>query len=388
MSEERVRVVAIDDVDESSGGSPPPIWVVVVVALAVVGAGWLLTLPPEVAESELAVSTSVAFPETRLRDPSPSSLVPIQMSGFGPGDLAGDVALTSPLPFSVPASLWVLRPSGAIVRLPDVLIRGGPGKYPLLMTSERIAFANFSRGYLLDADAAVPAEPLASATFVVPGAKEGLVWFVRSRSLVGDVNWVAPVDVDAQTVGQQFNVADLFSGVVAGVGDGLIVNPVDQETYGRYAYWSPSAGLAPLDLAVPDREIVVSASGDLAVVSLGNRVSVFDTRDGEYVMWFSRDLGGAVTSACLSRDNEHLVVVGSNGAAFVGNVLTGELFPLDGHVQESHGVGWTSNDQLAYLVVSDNGRTVGVRNSDGSGGEIAVLEGAGYWLLTASGSMC
>jgi WD40 repeat protein len=132
----------------------------------------------------------------------------------------------------------------------------------------------------------------------------------------------------------------------------------------------------------------VSASGHLAVVSLGNRVSVFDVRNGEYVMRFSYNLGGTVSSACLSPDNEHLVVVGSNGSAAVGDVLTGQVFPLDGHVQESHGVGWTSDDQLVYLVVSDGGRTVVVRNSDGSGGEIARLEGAGDWLLTASGTMC
>jgi WD40 repeat protein len=132
----------------------------------------------------------------------------------------------------------------------------------------------------------------------------------------------------------------------------------------------------------------VSASGYLAVVSLGNHVSVFDVRNGECVMRFSYNLGGTVSSACLSPDNEHLVVVESNGSAVVGDVLTGQVFPLDGHVQESHGVGWTSDDQLVYLVVSDGGRTVVVHNSDGSGGEIARLEGAGDWLLTASGTMC
>lgn len=388
MSEERVRVAGTDDPDESGGRSRPPIWVVVVVVLSVVGAGWLLTLPSDGPGSTSTVTAPDAVPETSFRFPLVSSEVPIQAAGSGTGGLAGVVALTSPLPFSVPSSLWLLRPSGAIVRLPDLLIKSGSTKYPLLITSEHIAFANYGHGYLLDTDAASPAEPLASTTFVIPGAEEGLVWFVRSRSLVGDVNWVAPVDVDTRTVGQEFDVADLFSGVAAGVGDGLIVSPIDQETYGRLAYWSPSAGLAPLGLVDPDRETVVSASGDLAVVSLGNRVSVFDIRIDDYVMWFSRNLGGTVTSACLSPDNEHLVVVGSNGAAFVGNVLSGELFPLDGHIQESHGVGWTSDDQLVYLVVSDSGRTVLVRNSDGSGGEIALLEGAGYWLLAASGTMC
>jgi hypothetical protein len=280
MSEERVRVAGTDDPDESDGRSRPPIWVVGVVVLSVVGAGWLLTLPSDGVESTPTVTAPDAAPETSLRYPLVSSEVPIQTAGFGPGDLAGVVALTSPLPFSVPASLWVLRPSGEIVRLPDVLIRGGSAKYPLLVTSELIAFANYGRGYLLDTDAAGPAEPLAPATLVIPGAKEGLVWFVRSRSLVGDVDGVAPVDVVAQTVGHEFNVSDLFSEVAAGVGDGLIVNPIDRETYGRFAYWSPSGGLAPLHLADPDRETVVSASGDLAVVSLGNRVSVFDVRNG------------------------------------------------------------------------------------------------------------
>jgi len=98
-----------------------------------------------------------------------------------------------------------------------------------MVTSERIAFASFCHGYLLDADAVASAEPLAPATFVVPGANEGLVWFVRSRSLLGDVSWVAPVDVDTQIVGPELNITDLFSGVVVGVADGLIVNPKDQD---------------------------------------------------------------------------------------------------------------------------------------------------------------
>jgi hypothetical protein len=387
MREDAVRIVQVEEVDEPNGRMPPPIWVVVVVVLAVVGWGWLLIVPPDAAESTPTVTPPDTVPESR-RYPSPSSKVAIPAPGFGPGDLAGDVAVTSPLPFSVPGSLWVLRPSGQIVRLPDISIWGGSSKYPLLMTSERIAFASFGHGYLLDADAVASAESLAPATFVVPGANEGLVWFVRSRSLLGDVSWVAPVDVDTRTVGPELNIADLFSGVVVGVADGLIVNPKDQDAYGEFAYWSPSAGLATLDIDDPDRETVISASGDLAIVATSNRVSVFNTRNGEYVMSYSHNLGGTVSSACLSPDTEHLVVVGSDGEAFVGNVLTGQVFALDGHVQESNGVGWTSVDQLVYLAVSDDGRTVVVHNSDESSGEIAHLEGAGDWWLAASGTMC
>jgi hypothetical protein len=371
MGESAVQIVG-DEVDEGNGRSRPPVWVVVVVVLAVLGAGWLLTLPPDGTDSA----------------PGPYSRAVVQAPGFGPGDLAGEVVLTSPLPFSIPANLWVIRPSGAIVRLPDVLVRGAPSRYPLLITSDRIAFANYGSGYLLDVDAVAPAEPLLPATFVIPGANEGLVWFVRSRSLVGDVTSVTPVDVDTQIVGREFDVTDLFSGVVGGVVDGLIVNPIDDETYGEFAFWSPSSGLATLGLGRPDGEVVVATSGDLAVTATGDRVGVFDVRMGEYVISFSDSLGGTVTSACLSPDKARLVVVGSNGTAFVGNRLTGQVLPIDGQVQESHGVGWTSDDQLVYLTVSDNGRAVVALNSDESGGEIVILEGGDDWWLTASGTMC
>ena len=106
MSEEPVRVVGIDDVDESGGRSPPPIWVVVVVVLAVVGAGGLLTSPPDVAESTPTVTPSDTSSNERVRkdqgvfigtrarpvpenQPSLSSSVfegCVQAPGFGPGD--------------------------------------------------------------------------------------------------------------------------------------------------------------------------------------------------------------------------------------------------------------------------------------------------------------
>jgi hypothetical protein len=169
LREDAVQIVQVEEVDGPNGRMPPPKWVAFVVVMATVGWVWLLTLPPDPA-------------------PSPYSKVVIPAPGFGPGDLAGDVAVTSPLPFSTPGSLWVLRPGGEIIGLADISIKGGSSKYPLMVTSERIAFASFGHGYLLDADAVASAEPLAPATFVVPGANEGLVWFVRSRSLLGDVS--------------------------------------------------------------------------------------------------------------------------------------------------------------------------------------------------------
>jgi hypothetical protein len=409
MSEEPVHVVGIDDVDdESIRRSPPPVWGAVVVVLAVVGIGWFFVSQGS-PDSDLAATTTsspdVRFPpdggepvpnvtatdtaaEISVRFQAPNSRVSIHAPQFRPGDLAGDVVLTTPLAFSAPASLWVLGPSGTIVTRNHVPIRGGPSRYPLLITSERIVFTNYSVGYVLDAAAVGPVRQLGSATFVIPGAHEGLVWFVRSRSLLGDVSWVAPVDVDTQIVGQQINVADLFSAVVTGAGDGLIVNPIDRETYGEFAYWSPSEGLASLDFDDPDREIVVSGSGDFIVTAQSNRMSVSSISSEEDDVWFSYNLGGTVSSACLSPDQQHLVVVGSNGNAFIANVQTGQMFALDGQVQASHGVGWTSNDQLVYLSVSENGRTLVAHDSDESSGVIAQLDGAGDWWLTASGTMC
>jgi hypothetical protein len=419
MSEDNVRVVALDDGEHESGGqSGPPIWAAVLVGLAAVGAGWLFVsqrstdgdsitsstysftastlssvTPDDVPEDTPTVSTPEADSEIRVGFPDLYPRVAVDAPGFGAGELDADVVLMAP----DSAGVWVFGPDGDIVSRRDVPIARGPRKYPVLITAGRIVFTNFGLAYLLDSDLAEPATQLASSAFVIPGGKEGAVWLVGARSLTDDIVWVAPVDVAAQTVGERVMIGDVFSEIVAGVADGLLVRQLDQEGSGPYAYWSPSRELAPLGrptalsetVARPiPIETVVSASGDLAVLVFGDRVSVVHYQRGVEVEQFFYDLGGSVGSACLSPDQEHVVVVGSNGNAFIGNVDTGELFGLGSEVQPLHGVAWTSNDQLVYLRVSKNGRTLATHGTDEPGIGIALLDGAGDWWLTASGTMC
>jgi hypothetical protein len=419
MSEDNVRVVALDDGEHESGGqSGPPIWAAVLVGLAAVGAGWLFVsqrstdgdsitsstysftastlssvTPDDVPEDTPTVSTPEADSEIRVGFPDLYPRVAVDAPGFGPGDLEAEVVLMAPSS----AGLWVFGPDGGIVSRRDVPITPGPRPYPVLITAGSIVFSNFGLAYVLDPDLAEPATQFASATFVIPGGKEGVVWFVGSRSLTDDIIWVAPVDVAAQTVGERIMIGDVFSEIVTGVADGLLVRPLDEEASGLYAYWSPSGELArlvrPMALSetvarsIPS-ETVLSASGNLAILVFGDRVSVVDYQRNVQVGQFFYDLGGSVGSACLAPDLEHVVVVGSNGNAFIGNVDTGELIALDSDVQPSHGVAWTSNDQLVYLRVSENGRTLVTHGADESGGGIALLDGAGEWWLTASGTMC
>jgi hypothetical protein len=413
MREDAVRIVQVEDVDDPNGRTPPPIWIVVVVVLAGVGAAWFLvnqrssdvesglsstttstvTSLEDVAESTPpAISPEVAS-ETRVERPVAPAVITVGVLGLGPGDVAGDVVLSSP--HNLPdTSLWVLRPGGSIVSRIDVPITPGVYPYPLLMTDGRIVFAHYGFGYLLDADLVDRAVQLASTRFVIPGGTPGSVWFVGHRTLQSGgpfVQWVASVDVENGTVGDPIDVTDGRWWPVAGFGDGLIVNPIDEETYGRFAYWSPTDGLAPLGLRDPDNESVVAASGDLLVVASSDRVSVVDTATGDYLNSYTFDFGEGIGSACLSPDQRHVVVVGSNGRAFLGNTISGELFVDYPAIQVSHGVGWTSDDQLVYLAVSENGRSLVVQDLSPFGSdshEIALLSGTQDWWLAASGTMC
>jgi WD40 repeat protein len=192
-------------------------------------------------------------------------------------------------------------------------------------------------------------------------------------------------------VGERVDVTDVFLWPIAGVADGLVVNPIDEETYGRFAYWSPTDGLAPLSLRDPEEESVVAASGDLLVVVSSDRVSIVDIANGDYLNSFTFDFGERVSSACLSPDQRHIFVVGSNGRAYLGNTISGELFGDYPPIQAVHGVGWTSDDQLVYLAVSEMGRSLVVQDLSPFGSdrhEIALLSGTKKWWLAASGTMC
>lgn len=275
---------------------------------------------------------------------------------------------------------------------------GATGPYPMLMSAGYLLYSGIS-GWTFDIDLAELPTMFGTNRDIIPGAEPGAVWFARRSSPTGSYLWVASVDVESLTVGDRVDITDVFTHPVVGVADGLIVVPIDQDTYGRFAYWSPTGGLAPIGLRDPSQETVVGASGNLVVVAVRGGVSIFDISLGACVSSFPFDFGEAVTSACLSPDREHVVVVGSNGEAIVGNTTTGEVMPLKDTGEEqvrseilvpnqlTHGIGWTTDDQVVFIGVDED-------RSHLFGFDIATRESfyiAGLRLgvhIAASGAMC
>jgi outer membrane protein assembly factor BamB len=147
--------------------------------------------------------------------------------------------------------------------------------------------------------------------------------------------------------------------------------------------------------------MVVAASGNLVVVKPSEQsVDILDIVSGEYVGSF--ELPGVVrpvTSACISPDGKHVIVVGWNGEAVVGNTTTGEVVGLTGviepfglgmTVQRKHGIGWTTDDQLVFIgdVKHDSINIFGFDIATGERFVVAELDGPERWWLTAGGTMC
>ena len=104
-----------------------------------------------------------------------------------------------------------------------------------------------------------------------------------------------------------------------------------------------------------------------------------------------------MTSACLSPDGQHVIIVGWNGEAVVGNTTNGEVIVLNGairnysliSVQPKHGIGWTTDDQLVLIGEGEYSKHVfGFDIATGESFAIAELDGPEEWRLTASGTMC
>lgn len=302
----------------------------------------------------------------------------------GAAGLLGDVALT-PVPGPRGGgTLWVLRAGGSVVRRDDVSFWPGDYPHPMLFTAGRIAFTDLDHAYLVDADLRETPVAIAKAGLVVPGSRPGQIWLAGPGA-----DWVAPVDVATGAVGEQTNVADVFWWPVRGMGEGLLVEPIDDTTHGSTAYWSPAEGLRPITGVSGDRSGIYTAGGDLAVVGSPGLISVLDLASGEYLAGLPIELGGGnVSEVCLSPAQEHVVVVGSTGRAFVADTRTGEVSQRLSAIDPHNSVGWTSDDQLVYIVDDGDPRIRALDVTTGATFDVAALRSSLGWWLTASGTMC
>jgi hypothetical protein len=296
-----------DPEDDSDDRSRPPIWVVVVIVLSVVTGGWLLftqgstdddpvtspTLLPATPDEASVVTPTVAPNQASVvTTPTASPTAADAVSVFGnppasvtaetPQQLRGYVAVTSPdnPPFNQ-SNVWVFRPGGSLVSRSDNTIGRGAAEYPMLITAGHLIVGN----QIFDIDLAEPPISLWTDESVYPGSGPGVVWLARHLGF-SPADWVARVDVESLTVGEQvadvsfFPLVGVFFFPLVGVADGLIVAELTGESI---VFWSPTDGI---DWAVDlpdDLDAVVAASGNLVVVVTSGSVNVLDIVSGEFV---------------------------------------------------------------------------------------------------------
>ena len=222
MGEGKVRILDGNRDGHASGSTPR--WPLLLVAVGVViGTVGTLVLSSMATSGSEAPSTSVPLAATATSDPTvATSTTTVTTSGgvtttsqrvttsepdvvpqAGAADLLGAIAFTPSPGISDSDTLYVLRPGGSVVRREGVPFTPGDYPYPLLMTGGYIAFTGGQTGYLVDADLVDEPKPLADASFIVPAATPGQIWFVGRSA-----EWMAPVDIGSGGVGDRIEVAE------------------------------------------------------------------------------------------------------------------------------------------------------------------------------------
>ena len=389
---------------------PVAIAAAVAVLVVVGGVAWLfrVTGSDSPVADTVVPTTSIESTSTTVADATPTTVIeftpttvaappttvvmeiPIAITAVTAQELRGYVAVASPDTWiGQDDSLQMFQPGGNLVSRANNVIPRGNLDYPILITAGRLLLG----GRILDIDLAEPPISLWTNGSVIPGSGPGVVWLAGPRTGRGtdDYLWVSKIDVESLAVGEQVDITDLFSRPIVGVGDGLIVATSEEEL----AYWSPTDGLLPLD-QLGELDSVVAASGDLVVVASPGRVRVLDITSGEYSDPIMLDFPSPVSTACLSPDRQHVIIVGSNGEAVVGDTQTGEVvrrlyYGYPTYIQPKHGIGWTTNDQLVFVGVpeGDAGHVFSYDIASGESYVFAQLDGStDTWWLTASGTMC
>lgn len=163
------------------------------------------------------------------------------------GELEGNAFLSRfPNPVS-DTDGWVLGRDerghfGQRVALP---LHPGDFPYPLIMTENLIAFADLRDAFVFDRESG-RLESISEASFLVPGATEETIWVIGEGA-----DWIARFDTQTREVTSAIDVSESVRWPLAGVNDGLLVAPMDETRFGTVAFWTPDAGLQPLEPPLP-----------------------------------------------------------------------------------------------------------------------------------------
>ena len=240
--------------------------------------------------------------------------------------------------------------------------------------------------YTIDVDLLDPPLRVAEAAQLIPAATQGVIWIVGESS-----DWLASLDMETLAMGPRFDVADVVARPITGIGDGLAVQPVDSETFGPVAYWSPSNGMQRLDLALPTEASLLTGAGSQVVLASSDTLYVIDVQSGESVAQFPLELGpGTVVSeACMSPDNRYVGIVDSAGRISLFDVATGVSFNGIEPVPPVNGVGWASGNQLVYIreLSIDESIVQALDVETGTTRDVAHLSSTRQWWL-ATGKSC
>lgn len=293
--------------------------------------------------------------------------------------LKGAVALAEFATFGQYGTVWVIEP-GRLAARADVPLTAGDSPR-LFFTGDHIAFMSPPDVYLLRADLAEPAASVASARYLLAGATPGFVWAMNDT-----IDTATRIDMTTGRPGYEIELGDGLRWVSAAVLNGFVVNPEDEHTYGRDAYWTVKAPLVPISLPSQDQSGIWAVAGDtLLVVSPGPLLSAVNVRSSAAV-GVPVDIGeGLVSAVCASPDQRYAVVVGSTGTSVVVDFEQEEVIAVLSTEAPIQTVSWTSNTQLVYI---DAGLLVATDVVDQARYEIAQIDAEANWSMATSATMC
>lgn len=284
--------------------------------------------------------------------------------------------------------IWVLGADDRLVSERQAPLWPGDVPYPLVLANGRIVFADLDNVHLLDTALREPPMVVSPGSFVVPGGTPGRVWVIGEGA-----RWVAALDTATGAIGERIDVSASIRWPLAGVSDGMLVEPIDEQTYGRYAYWTPALGLQPIDVPDHGQTGLLAAAGNSAVfLSPQGVIRVMDIPSREYVSSFEVDLGeDLIIDGCLSPQQFFIAITGSSGRTIVVSTDDGTLMQdLTLAQQPFAALAWTTPDQLLAIIDSNEGnRLQAIDVFTGTTRTIADLDPRNHgWWITASGSNC